>query len=205
MTQIRTTQELSQILAQEREACLRGDRLNLTTVTYFNPVVDPFLNVEGIQKFRAFCDFREAVHQYQRDHKISGLLWRTFTVKGQSLDYPELDENLVALPADLLTLAAHKGRVIDFWWQVTQGMDWYLQMDKHTPHQPILAPEVQSRAERAAWASLHKLDYAQALEITLQLGWGNPKEALYQKYWPLSGCYFIHAVGSGQFPQSAYY
>jgi hypothetical protein len=206
MTHLYTSQELSQILAQEQHACLRGERLNLTpATTRINPVVDPFLNLEGLQKFRAFCDFRDAVHDYQRQHQVSGLVWRTFTVQDQSICYPEIDDHLIALEQDLAVLSAHKPLIVKFWQQTTQNLQPYQQMGKHQPHQLITAQQIDYLAQRSEWAYLHKLDYPGALEITLQLGWGSPKDALYQKYWPHSGCYFIHAVASGQVPQSAYY
>jgi hypothetical protein len=206
MARLYTTPELAQILAQERDACLRGDRLNLTTPpTLFNPVVDPFVNVEGIQKFRAFCDFRDAIHAYQQEYDVSGLVWRTFSINDQSIHYPEVDEHLIALPNDLEILATYKNSVFKFWQQVTDGMALYRQMGKQTPHQPTNPNDIDQRAQRSEWAYLHKLDYPGALEIAIQLGWGNPKEALYQKYLPTSGCCFIHAVSSGQIPQGAYY
>jgi hypothetical protein len=206
MTRLYTTQELAQILAQEREACLRGDRLNLTTPTpRVNPVVDTFVNVEGVQKFKAFCDFREAVHAYQRSHDVSGLLWRTFEVKSQSICFPEVDEHLIALPQDLEILATYKTAIFIYWQQAAQGMDLYRQQLKPIPAEPTTSIQAELDACQAQWAYLHKLEYAEALEITVQLGWGNPKEALYQKNWPESGCCFIHAVEPGQRLRSAYY
>lgn len=206
MARIYTTQELLQILTQEREACLRGQRLKITSpATTFNPVVDPFLNVEGIQKFTAFCDFREAIHDYQRQYGVSGLIWRTCTFKGRSLHYPEIDDHLIALPEDLATLTMYLGSIYLFWREVTQDMEYYLQRDKQTPHYPIGVEEIDPIVTRAEWASLHKLETATALELAIQLGWGNPKEALYQKNWPQSGCQFIHAVEPGHLPRSAYY
>jgi hypothetical protein len=84
-------------------------------------------------------------------------------------------------------------------------MKQYQQMGKHIPHSPVSLQQIEFQSQRSEWAYLHKLEYPGALEITLQLGWGSPKEALYQKYWPLSGCCFIHAVASDQLPRSAYY
>ncbi|MGB8700056.1 MAG: hypothetical protein WCD18_11625 [Thermosynechococcaceae cyanobacterium] len=206
MARIYTTHELAQILRQEQAACLRGDRLNLTTTqTRFNPVVDPFVNVEGIQKFRAFCDFRDAVHAYQQEHQVSGLTWRTFVVNGQSIHYPEVNDNLIALPQDLEILKAHKGDVLVFWQTVTQDMDLYRQVGKHFPHCPVSQNQVEAQAQTSEWAYLHKLEYGGALEMTLQLGWGNPQDALFQKYWPLSGCCFIHGVEPSQMPRSTYF
>ncbi|HEY9824203.1 MAG TPA: hypothetical protein V6D19_02060 [Stenomitos sp.] len=205
MAQIYTTQELARILERERAACLRGDRLNLNATAGFNPVVDPFLNVEGLQKFSAFCDFRESVHQYQRMYQVSGLLWREFCVNGQSILYPEIDEHLIAIPEDLEILALYKDKVLQFWQQTTQGMALYQQVAKHFPPSSVDLSQVEYQSLRSEWAYLHKLEYPGALEVAIQLGWGSPKEALYQKYWPGSGCCFIHAVTPGQIPQGVYY
>ena len=73
-----------------------------------NPVIDRFLKSEGVQKFTAYQNFKAAVHEYQREHQVSGIVWREIAVKGNTLRYPAVDDELIALPVDLITLKAAK-------------------------------------------------------------------------------------------------
>jgi hypothetical protein len=109
MSKVYSTAELIQILEAERQACLQGRRLNLTeTPSTGNPVIDRFLTSEGVQKFTAYQNFKAAVHEYQQEHQVSGIVWREMTVKGNTLRYPAVDDQLIALPIDLMTLKAAK-------------------------------------------------------------------------------------------------
>lgn len=44
-----STEELINILASERRACMNGERLNLAASASGNPLLDKFLKPEGIQ------------------------------------------------------------------------------------------------------------------------------------------------------------
>lgn len=112
MTKVYTTEELIQILADERHACLQGQRLKLVATASGNPVIDKFIKTDGVQKFTAYQDFKAAVHHYQREHGVSGIVWRQLMVKGKTLCYPEIDAQLIALPRDLETLKAVKASVV---------------------------------------------------------------------------------------------
>ncbi len=82
MSKVYTTQELIQILAAERQACLKGKRLKLEIPVSGNPVIDQFLITDGLQQFTAYQDFKTAIHDYQRENQVSGIIWREVTVKG---------------------------------------------------------------------------------------------------------------------------
>ncbi len=201
-----STDQLIDILAAERLACLNGQRLNLTAAAG-NPLIDRFLRTEGMQKFTAYQDFRAAVHEYQREHQVSGIVWRQVTVKQYSLRYPEVHDQLIALPVDLLTLQAAKLSIVDFWHQATSGMDLYLAVDRGKQHQPIQPADVDYTAQRVDWATLTKYENperqvgdAAYLEVVLQLGWGLPEEAHYHRSWPESGSEYVHAVNPGTCP-----
>src|SRR4028119_271519 len=97
MSEVYSTEELIQILADERRACMNGERLNLAASASGNPLIDQFLKPDGIQKFSAYRDFKAAVHRYQRQHQVSGIVWRQLTMKGTTLRYPAVDDQLVAL------------------------------------------------------------------------------------------------------------
>jgi len=201
MPKVYTTEELIKILATERRACLNGQRLNLAAKTSgVNPLIDKFLKPEGIQKFTAYQDFKAAVHRYQREHNVSGIVWRQLTLKDKTLRIPEVDAQLIALPSDMETLKAAKNSIMLFWHEATTEMDLYLSVNNGKDHRMIMAPDVDRIACGTEWASLWKWEKSDFLEIVLQLGWGKPEEAAYKRGWPHSGSEYIHAVNPGNSP-----
>lgn len=196
-----STEELLQILNQERKACLEGQRLNLSaTPAVGNPVVDYFLKPEGIQKFTAYQDFKAAVHQYQLEHQVSGIVWRDIELRGKTLRYPMVDDQLKALSQDIETLKAAKAEILTFWYDVAVGMDLYLSLNGGKDYRQIHPDEVDAIAQRTEWAFIWKWEKSSFLEILLQMGWGEPGEARYRRGWPKSGSESIHAVNPGKRP-----
>ena len=200
MSKTYTTQELIQILADERRACLQGQRLNLAAKASGNPLIDKYLRTDGVQKFTAYQDFKATVHRYQREHGVSGIVWRQTVLKGKTLWYPEVDAQLVALPSDLETLKAVKASILAFWYEVVHRMELYLSVNNGKDYQLIEPSEVDRITQRTEWASLWKSENTNFLEIILQLGWGQPAEAAYKRGWPASGSEYIHAVNPGNRP-----
>lgn len=201
MSKVYSTAELIKILEEERQACLQGRRLNLTAApSTGNPVIDGFLTSDGVQKFTAYQNFKAAVHEYQREHQVSGVVWREITVKGYTLRYPAVDDQLIALPIDLVTLKSAKASMLEFWQQVTEGMDLYLSVNSGKDFRSIEPTDLEAIDRRTEWASLWKWEKLDFLEILLQLGWGQPEEAYYKRGWPTSGSEYIHAVRPGQRP-----
>ncbi len=201
MSKIYTQAELINILEAERQACLHGRRLNLTeTHSTGNPVIDRFLKSEGVQKFTAYQNFKAAIHEYQREHQVSGIVWREMTVKGNTLNYPAVDDELIALPVDLMTLKSAKMTMLAFWRQVTVEMDLYLSINSGKDFRSIEPRDVEAIVQRTEWVNLWKWEKLDFLEILLQLGWGKPEEAYYKRGWPTSGSEYIHAVKPGQKP-----
>jgi len=195
-----STEELINILASERRACMNGERLNLAASASGNPLLDKFLKPDGIQKFSAYRDFKAAVHRYQRQHQVSGIIWRELTIAGRSLSYPAIDEQLAALKSDLEILQDYRDSILSFWWSVTTGMDLYLSINNGKDYRQILSHEVSQTAASTEWANLSVHGNSTCLEIILQLGWGNPEEAYYKRGLPTSGSEYIHAVNAGQYP-----
>ena len=200
MSEVYSTEELIQILADERRACMNGERLNLAASASGNPLIDRFLKPDGIQKFSAYRDFKAAVHRYQRQHQVSGIVWRQLTIKEKTLNYPVVDEQLVALSNDLEILKTAKASILAFWWQATLGMDLYLSINTGKDYRQIMPNDVRAIAYRTEWASLSQHGNSTFLEIILQLGWGKPEEASYKRGWPTSGSEYIHAVNPGKRP-----
>ncbi len=201
MSKVYSTAELIQILAQERRACLQGRRFNLAATPHTgNPVVDHFLKPDAFQKFTAYQDFKAAVHRYQWEYLVSGIVWRQVTVDGKTICFPVVHEQLIALSSDLETLQAAKSSLLDFWNQVTVGMDLYLSVNNGRDYQSLASQEVDAITQRTEWANILKWEKSNFLEILLQLGWGKPEEAAYRRGWPASGSEYIHAVKPGKQP-----
>ncbi|MEO8892945.1 MAG: hypothetical protein ABI417_15760, partial [Coleofasciculaceae cyanobacterium] len=187
MMSVYSTEELINILASERRACMNGERLNLAASASGNPLLDKFLKPEGIQKFSAYRDFKAAVHRYQRQHQVSGIIWRELTISGKSLRYPAIDEQLAALNSDLAILQDYRDAILGFWSNVTTDMDLYLSINNGKDYRQILAQEVSQTAASTEWANLSVHGNSTFLEIILQLGWGKPEEAYYKRGLPTSG------------------
>lgn len=201
MSKVYSTAELISILAEERLACLQGRRFNLAATPHTgNPVVDHFIKPDALQKFTAYQDFKAAVHNYQREYIVSGIVWRLVTVDGKSISFPVVHEELIALSDDLEILHAAKASILRFWHQVTVGMDLYLSVSNGKDFRQIEAQEVDAIAHRTEWANMLKWEKSNFLEILLQLGWGKPEEAAYRRGWPGSGSEYIHAVKPGKQP-----
>jgi hypothetical protein len=210
MERVYSTEALIQILAQERQACMSGDRLNLTAQpSGMNHVIDQMIEPTGIQKFTAYENFRDTIHQYQHEYQVSGIIWQTVTIGDdhqpggayQQLEFPQIDEQLASLTQDLRILWAAKQSVLEFWYRVTAAMDWFLsvqqgrqfiRLDDRTIRDQLIA--------RSEWVTISHHGQADRLEVILQLGWGKPDAARYQRDVPISGCEFIHAVFPGREP-----
>jgi len=201
MSKIYSTEELVKILADERRACINGQRLNLAaTPSGINPIIDRFVKSDGIQKFTAYSDFRNTVHRYQREHQVSGIVWQTMTIKGSPFRYPRIDDQLISLNSDRMILRAAKASIVAFWQEVTDGMNFYLSMNCGKFYQPMSGNDFDRLLDRTEWATLTHQGSNDTLEILLQLGWGRPEEALYHRGFPESGSEYIHAVLPGRFP-----
>jgi hypothetical protein len=200
MSKVYTTEELIQILRSERQACLKGERLKLELTISGNPLIDQFIKSDGLQKFTAYEDFKAAIHDYQKQYQVSGIVWRKVTIKSQTLQYPEVDTQLIALPCDLEILKNAKKSLLIFWDEVTDGMDLYLSFNNSKQYQKILKADVERITQRTEWASLCVFENSNFLEIILQLGWGKPEEASYKRGRPHSGSEYIHAVNPGNRP-----
>jgi hypothetical protein len=201
MLKTHTTEELIQILHQEQRACINGERLHLINpVSGISPFLDRFIEPIGFQKFAAYDNFRKTIHQYQRDHEVSGILWHHLVIRGQQACFPQLHEQLISLPSDLLILQGAKPEVIAFWQRVTVGMGFFLSLQGGKQFQPATPADVQRLGDRCEWAILSCQGREATLEVILQLGWGKPEEAQYRRGFPESGSDCIHAVFPGHTP-----
>ena len=183
-----TTQELIQILDQELQATWQGRRIVLSSAERINnPVIAKALNLQKISKVFAYQDFRRQIHEYQHQYRVSGLVWRETTFKERRLRFPELHNQLVAVPGDKEMLMAAKESVWEFWQEVTEKMGFWLAGDRH---RQITADYVDYLARQSEWAEID----AARTELYLGLCWGNPQECQYRWAKPKSGCNRIIAA-----------
>lgn len=183
-----TTQELIQILDRELRANWKGERVVLSSAERLNnPVVAKALDLQKISKVFAYQDFRQQIHLYQRQHCVSGIIWRTTTFDNKILRFPELHNQLVAVPGDKEILIAAKESVVAFWWEAVESMSFWLAGDHH---KKITSDYVLYLVRQAEWADLD----AARTELYLGLCWGNPQECQYRWAKPKSGCNRIIAA-----------
>lgn len=201
MSEVYSTEALIQILEAERRACLRGERLNLTATPFIgNAAVDAFLKPDAVQKFSAFQDFKAAIHDYQQQNGVSGIVWREIVLRGRSLRYPQVDDRLIAIPRDLDVLKGARSSILEFWYAATTGMDLYLSVNQGRDYQKIARGEIEGLVDRTEWANVWKWENATFLEAVLQLGWGQPERAAYRRDGRSSGSEYVHAVELGKMP-----
>ncbi|NJK47492.1 hypothetical protein HC931_04240 [Candidatus Gracilibacteria bacterium] len=189
-----TTQQLIQILEQELRATWKGDRILLSSADRIdNPVIAKAIDLQKVGKVFAYQDFRRQIHKYQYQHRVSGIIWRECTFAAKSIRYPELHNQLIAVPGDKETLMAAKKEVVEFWREMTQEMNFWLAANRY---RPITAESVEEFIQEAEWA---EIDAAQT-ELFLGLCWGSPQEHQYQWAKPNSGCHRI--IGTMTEPSS---
>jgi len=149
-----TTTDLIQIIERERSACLRGERLLLKDHSPTgNAAIDYFLNQEGSQRYTAFQNFRAAIHSYQQQYGVSGLIWETIEFQDCTLQYPKIAPDLIALSADLQVLQNYFPMVFNFWQKAIVGLDLYGELTGKR-YQRIQPEKTIALVEQASWASL---------------------------------------------------
>jgi hypothetical protein len=183
-----STEQLIDILEQEMRASVQGKRVLLSAEERFNdPVLSLALGTEKIGRVYAYREFREQIHQYQREHQVSGLIWRTCRFQGVTVRFPELHNQVIAIAPDKLTLQSAKAEVVNFWRQVTRDLQFWLIGSEQQPISPEL---VETFIQEAEWAEVD----ATLTDLYLGLCWGKPEERHYQWALPESGCRRIVAT-----------
>jgi hypothetical protein len=183
-----TTQDLIEILDQELRAHWKGERLLLSSEQRLDdPVLAKAVGAGQLSKVFGYRDFQGQIHQYQRDHGVSGLIWRTHQFQHHSVRSPELHSQLIAIPSDKDILMTETATVLDFWHRVTPGLSfWRAAPDP----EPITPEQVQHWIQQTEWAEIE----AARTELYLNLCWGTPGECHYQWAQPESGCIRVIAA-----------
>jgi hypothetical protein len=201
MPQVYRTQDLIQILANERSACVNGQRLDLAAQpSGINPLLDRFIEPTGIQKFTAYENFRATIHAYQREHHVSGLIWPEITIGNATVKSPQIDDQLISVTNDLRVLRAARPRMLGFWYRATEALALFLRVPGVTGFESIDRADIKPIQDRSEWAVLSAHGHGENRELILQLGWGKPEDAKYPRGFPESGSEFIHAVLPGRLP-----
>lgn len=183
-----TTQQLIAILDEELRATWQGKRILLSSDQRFdNSVVAKAIDMQKVNKVFAYQDFRQQIHDYQRSHNVSGIIWRECCFQGQILRYPEIHNQLIAIPGDKDILMESKAAVLNFWKMNTQGMGFWLNAHHR---RPISLDSLEDLMLETEWA---EIDAAQT-ELYLGLCWGNPQEHQYDWAKPKSGCHRVIAA-----------
>ena len=192
-----TTNELIEILDCELKENWKGKRVVLSSKQRINdPVVAKALDMDRVSKVFAYRDFRDRVHEYQQQHHVSGIVWRTCTFQQQSITYPEIHNQLIPIEGDKEILLSARSQILDFWHQVTSQMNFWLVNHRSdrwgNHHQPISQDYLHKLIAQTEWAEID----AARTEIYLGLCWGDPQEHQYQWAKPKSGCDRIIATVS---------
>ena len=192
-----TTDELIKILDRELKENWQGKRVVLSAAQRINdPVVAKALNMDRVNKVFAYRDFRSQIHEYQQQHRVSGIVWRSCTFECESISYPEIHNQLVPIPGDKEILIAAKANILDFWHHVTSQMNFWLVNNRKNRqgnhHQLISADYLHKLIVQTEWAEID----AARTELYLGLCWGDPQESQYQWAKPKSGCDRIIATVS---------
>ncbi len=177
-----TTEQLLDFLDQELRATWQGERVVLSSVDRLDhPAIAKAIGAQKLSKVFAIQDFRAQIHDYQRQHGVSGLLWHTCQFQGRAIQVPELHPQLIATPADKVVLVGAQSVVLEFWRQSIAGLR--LWMAGNQP-QPTTREAVERLVEASEWAELA----ATRTELYLSLCWGDPKECHCDWARPESGC-----------------
>ncbi|MEL6928388.1 MAG: hypothetical protein AAFO95_07125 [Cyanobacteria bacterium J06600_6] len=192
-----TTDELIKILDQELKENWKGKRVVLSSAQRINdPVVAKALNMDQVNKVFAYRDFRSQIHEYQQQHQVSGIVWRSCSFEEESITYPEIHNQLVPIPGDKAVLIAAKANILDFWHRLTKQMKFWLvnnhQNRQGNHHQLISADYLSKLINQTEWVEID----AARTELYLGLCWGDPQESQYQWAKPKSGCDRIIATVS---------
>ncbi len=185
---IYTTKQLINILEQEMRATWRGERVLLSSQNRINnPVIAKAINLDKANQVFAYQEFRQQIHEYQRENQVSGLITRSCTYQGASIDFPELHNQLVPVEGDKEKLMAAKAKIIRYWRQHTQEMNYWLVAHRR---RRINEDSLEELIEQCEWAEID----AARTELYLGLCWGNPQDYQYQWAKPHSGCHRIIAA-----------
>ena len=190
---VRTTEELVQILWDEMNALNRGEKglpMELDTATAKEieqtaGILGEILGAERMAQVAYFCDIKEQVREYQQEYNVSGLLIQEFEIEGNIIRFPRPHDWLIMVEADYDVMRTARDRVVDFFAEYVknnfvylshtissqQGFEW----DMETTLDFIL-----QFASEMEWAVIFKSNPSDYL-ISLELGYGDYSQAGFER------------------------
>ena len=170
-----TTAQLIEFLDRELQANWRGERQLLSPTHRINhPAIAMALDPNKLSKVFAYREFRAEIHDYQREHSVSGIVWRSCRFREDELRLPELHNHLVAIDGDKEVLMAAKAETISFWRTHTAAMKFWLSDGEPAS---ISSAELEQRIDDAEWVircrarrAVFGLVLGKSRRISLRLG-----------------------------------
>lgn len=138
---------------------------------------------EIIHKFNAknaaaalegYWQLREQIHNYQHEHQISGLIAEERTYQGKTIKAFSVHEQLISILGDKEVLRKQTPKVIEWWVEVTQGMElWHSPTFNREDDYRVSLEEILPLAPLVEWAEI-SVSNGLRTEIDLKLCWGEP-------------------------------
>ena len=191
MSEVKTTEELVELLRAERDALVSGKKgLPMTVDPAIAKEIEKkagiggILGVEGLGQIAYYHDFREQVQQYQLKHNVSGLTIEEIELNGKKLRYPRFQDQLLLTADDIDVLKAAKERIVTFFLEYIQQGFFYLSYDLPSKdggewEMQITHEFIQYFADCMDWADLWINSEGDGIAVVLELGYGDPIKAPY--------------------------
>lgn len=188
-----TTEQLIDFLEKEHEACVAGERVfplpddAEEKAIEFGGFMGAFLGPERLAQVGVYHDYRDQIHEYQRNHQVSGVIVATETMpNGSVIRFPRQADQLILVDGDMEVLRGAKNRVVAaFVGQVQKGF-YYLSQTICSKEGGEWSMEttldfVGHFASDMEWATVHCSEGGGCFgpELSLQVGYGEPGMACY--------------------------
>ena len=180
---IKTTEELNEILKKEQSALLHGDKgFPVRLMEQETGVFNGSLGFDRLASVSCFHEFKEQIWAYQHKHEVSGLLIEKIEMGGKTLRFPRQAGFLSLIDSDLDVLKAAKDRMVDFFADYVRNNFVYLSQDIYNSQGGHWEMEttldfVLYFATEMEWAWLCQGNYSEDEVFCLGLGYGNPDES----------------------------
>lgn len=175
MEKIKSTEELADLLKTER---IRSMKIQCECSPLKGPGVEnpeweeilKFNYENSVKALDGYWDIKEQVHEYQKEHNVSGIFWKEWTYQGKTINCPTLHDQLIAIPGDKNILSDNSESVWKWWICVTRSLELWQSLnnaDTLTNMSEIIA--VKNRAE---WIETFIVSGLSRWEIYISFNWG---------------------------------
>ncbi|MFB2920242.1 MULTISPECIES: hypothetical protein [Aerosakkonema] len=180
---IKTTEELLALLESKLFSGIKDEKpeIEISYTAYklavdFYELVNAIWEGEHTNQTISYEELKEIVWEYQRQHKISGVIIETVQLGNKTYRFPVALKELLVLESDLDILKAAVPRVIEAFTEYVNSCPIYLcytAYDKWDAehHIETTLEYIKHEATYADWAEIRVDDNT---NVSLSLGWGNP-------------------------------